>query len=363
MPQPDFPPATTPQWPTHRTRTALIIELVVVLVVVAVAIAVTRTIVTGGTSSPTPSVPTSVTAKVEPGVVDIVSTLGLQSAEAAGTGIVLSPRGEVLTNNHVIDGATRVKATVVGNGRSYAAVVVGTDASRDVAVLRLQGASRLPTVRIGNSSSLSVGNAVFAMGNAGGVGGKPSTASGTVTALNQSITATDPEGFTEQLKGMIQTNASLQPGDSGGPLVDTRGRVVGINTAASNGYTFQTGASEGFAIPVNTATAVAAQIEAGRPSAVVHIGAAPFLGVVVQDTVTGAGAQVVGVFDGSPAQGAGVAAGDVLTTLNGQAVTSGSELTDAMRSFHAGDSIVLGWIDPSGQPHSARVQLVTGPAD
>jgi S1-C subfamily serine protease len=245
--------------------------------------------------------------------------------------------------------------------------VVGTDASHDVAVLRLHGASHLATVPIGDSSTISVGDAVVAMGNAGGVGGKPSTASGSVTALDQSITATDPDGLSEQLTGMVQTDAAIEPGDSGGPLINAEGRVVGMNTAASNGYTFQGGAAqgteEGFAIPINTATAVAAEIVAGKASNTVHIGPAGFLGIAVQDAPLGAGAEVAGVFAGSPAEKAGLAVGDVVTTLDGQDVGSASALTDAMRAFHPGDTVVLGWIDQSGQERTSKVRLVTGPAD
>ena len=296
-----------------------------VALVVAAALVVARNIVTNGTASSTPG-SSVMTAKVEPGVVDVVSTLGMQNAEAAGTGMVLTPTGEVLTNNHVIDGATSVKVTDVGNGRSYSAVVVGTDAAQDVAVLQLQGASGLATVPIGKSSSVAVGDAVVAVGNAGGVGGTPSTASGTVTALDRSITARDPEGLSEQLSGLIQTDVALEPGDSGGPLVDTGGRVVGIDTAASNGYSFQAGTGEAFAIPIDTAMAVAAQIEAGQASAAIHIGPTGYLGVVVENAFSGSGAVVVGVVGGSPAQHAGVLAGDVVTSLDGQAVASASAL-------------------------------------
>ena len=337
--------------------------MVAVFVVLLTAIAITRGVSTGQAPQSNGSVPAELTARVEPGVVDVDSTLGLQSAEAAGTGMVLSSSGEVLTNNHVVNGATNVKVTVVGNGRSYSAVVVGTDASHDVAVLRLEGASGLATVPIGNSASVSVGDAVVALGNAGGVGGKPSTASGSVTALNQSITATDPDGLSEQLSGMIQTDAPIQPGDSGGPLINRGGNVVGMNTAASNGYTMQAGAEAGFSVPINTALAVAAQIEAGKTSPTIHIGPAVFLGIAVQDTPNGSGAEIVGVFDGSPAENAGLSEGDVVTSIDGQPVNSASDLTNDLRAFHPGDSVTLGWIDQSGQQHAGHIQLVTGPAD
>ena len=203
----EWPGDTRYKWPTHRTRRVLVIELMTVLLLVLAAISITRAASAGGGSPESPTVPATVTAKVERGVVDVVSTLGLQSAEAAGTGMVVTATGEVITNNHVVNGATSVQVTDVGNGRSYSAVVVGTDAANDVAVLQLDGASGLATVMFGNSTNVSVGDTVVAMGNAGGVGGKPSTAGGTVTALGQSITATDPDGLSEQLSNMVQTDA------------------------------------------------------------------------------------------------------------------------------------------------------------
>ena len=208
--------------------------------------------------------------------------------------MVLTSTGEVLTNNHVINGATSIKATDIGNGRTYTAKVVGYDKTGDVAVLQLQNASGLQTVTL-SSSAAKVGDKVTALGNAGGKGGTPSVATGKVTSLNQAITAAD-EGATnaERLTGMTQTNVPIQPGDSGGPLVNTAGEVVGMNTAASTsisttGYQQQSGqtATQAFAIPIAKATAIAAQIEAGQASSTVHLGSTAFLGVEVSATGTG----------------------------------------------------------------------------
>ena len=183
-----------------------------------------------------------IASRVDPGLVDVKSTLGYQDATALGTGIVLTSSGEVLTNNHVINGATSVSVTDVGNGKTYNATVVGYDESGDVAVLQLSGASGLTTAALGNSSSVAVGNNVVALGNAGGVGGTPSVAAGTVTALNQSITASDESsGASEQLTGLIETNADIQAGDSGGSLVNSYGQVIGMDTAASTGFEFGNG--------------------------------------------------------------------------------------------------------------------------
>ena len=175
--------------------------------------------------------------RVDPGIVDVTSTLGYQDATAMGTGIVLTSNGEILTNNHVINGATSVSVTDIGNGKTYKATVVGYDASHDIAVLQLSGASGLTTATTGDSSTVSTGDSVVALGNAGGKGGTPAVAAGSITALNQSITASDEgSGSSEQLSGLLETNADIQAGDSGGPLVNSHGQIIGIDTAASSGF-------------------------------------------------------------------------------------------------------------------------------
>jgi len=238
---------------------------------------------TAATALTTPQI----AAKVDPGLVDVVTTLGYQNGKAAGTGMVLTSTGEVLTNNHVIDGATSIKATDVGNGRTYTAKVVGYDKTRDVAVLQLQNASGLQTVTL-SSAGPQAGQKVVALGNALGKGGTPSVVSGRITGLGQSITASDQGAAdAERLTGMIGHNAPIQPGDSGGPLVNTAGEVIGMNTAASDssgsGLPSQSGqaqtATQAFAIPITRASSIAGQIEAGTASSTVHIGATAFLGV------------------------------------------------------------------------------------
>jgi S1-C subfamily serine protease len=254
-----------------------------------------------------------IASKVDPGLVDVVTTLGYQSGEAAGTGMVLTPNGEVLTNNHVIDGATSIKVTDVGNGRTYPAKVVGYDKTHDVAVLQLEGASGLQTVTL-SSSAPSTGQKVVALGNAGGKGGTPSVATGRITGLGQSITASDESaGAAERLTGMIGHNADIQPGDSGGPLVNTYGEVIGMNTAGSSssspgtGFQPQSGGSQatttqGFAIPISRASSIASQIESGTPSATVHLGRTAFLGVETSPSGTGASG---GTFPGFPGSNGG----------------------------------------------------------
>ena len=236
-----------------------------------------------------------IASKVDPGLVDIVTNLGYQNGEAAGTGMVLTSSGEVLTNNHVIRGATQIKARDVGNGRTYTAKVVGYDEKDDVAVVQLQGASGLQTVSP-SSAGVSVGDKVVALGNAEGKGGTPSKAVGKVTGLGRTITASDEDAATsEQLSGMIQTNAPIQPGDSGGALVNQAGDIVGMNTAASTGisttgFQGQSGQqTQAFAIPISKAERIAGQIEAGQASSTVHIGQTAFLGVEISTGSTGFG--------------------------------------------------------------------------
>jgi S1-C subfamily serine protease len=314
-----------------------------------------------------------IATKVDPGLVDVVSTLGYQQAEAAGTGQVLTSSGEVLTNNHVIEGATSIRVTDVGNGRSYQAKVVGYDRTRDIALLQLQDASGLTTVTLGNSATAAVGQKVVALGNAGGKGGTPSVATGRITGLGASITASDAgAGTSEQLTGLIHHNANIQPGDSGGPLVNATGQVIGIDTAASSGFRFQSGqaSTQAFAIPVNEAVTIARQIAAGTGSATVHIGATGFLGVEIMSAdnaaadgvQAGAGAVVAGLVSGSPAGAAGLAAGDVIVSVDGHAVSSPSALQSELELHHPGDSVSIGWTDQAGQPQSATVVLASGPA-
>lgn len=313
-------------------------------------------------------------AKVDPGLVDITSSLGHQNGGVAGTGIVLSSSGEVLTNNHVISGGASIDVTDVGNGQTYPATVVGYDRSHDVAVLQLQNASGLQTASIGDSDSVAVGDAIAAIGNAGGRGGTPSIVAGTVSGLSQAITVSDDlAGSAEQLAGLIRVAADLQPGDSGGPLVNTAGQVVGIDTAAATGS--HSAGPEGFAIPINDAIAISKQIDNGAGSANVHIGPTGILGIMIQDPTaqaghgrfrsqygaTGPGVVVAGVTPGSPSEQSGLAAGDVIVSLDGAAVDSPTTLTSLLTGHHPGDVVRVAWQDQSGQQRNAGVRLAAGP--
>jgi S1-C subfamily serine protease len=307
----------------------------------------------------------STVTALDRGVVDIDTNLGYQDGAAAGTGMVLSPNGIVLTNNHVIRDATTIRVVVPATHRGYAATVIGYDVSDDVAVLKLKGASGLATISVGNSSVVRRGDRVTAIGNAGGVGGKPSRAHGTITAVGQSITASDGS-TSENLRGLLETNARLQPGDSGGALVDSSGHVIGMNTAASTGFYFQTSASQGFAIPINRALSLAKQIIAGQASTSVHIGPTPFLGVDVAsaDSFPGpvtSGVVVGAVIPSSPAARAGLSAGDVIVSLDGRQVSSPSSLTSLLLRNRPGTKVSVGWIDQLTGSQTATVTLASGP--
>ncbi|MGZ4461697.1 MAG: S1C family serine protease [Gaiellaceae bacterium] len=305
-------------------------------------------------------------AKARAGIVAVDTNLGYQNAAAAGTGIVLTASGLVLTNNHVIRSATTVRVRDPRTGRSYPAQVLGYDRGADVALLKLRGASGLGTISVGDSTRVKVGETVTAVGNAGGTGTLIS-ARGAITGLGQTITASDDQGGAEQLTGLIQTSARLQPGDSGGPLLNRAGQVIGMDSAASAGFVFQSGGGEGYAIPINRALAIARQISSGRSSAAVHIGPTPFLGVQTGSSGYFRGGQVtsgqlvVGVVPGSPAERAGLVAGDVITAINGHAVASPARLLTLVLSTPPGGKLRLTWVDRFGGRSVATVTLASGP--
>ena len=301
-------------------------------------------------------------ARLGTGVVIIETSLAGEG-QAEGTGMVLTSSGRVLTNNHVIRGATTIRVVVPGTGRSYTANVLGYSISKDVAVLRARGVSNLRTVSLGNSSTLRVGHVVKATGNAGGRGALTSS-TGRVTALRRAITVSDESGGGQRLTGLIETSAKLEPGDSGGPLFDLGQKVIGMNTAATVGYAFRgTRGTDGYAVPINTAVAIAKQIVAGRASATVHVGETAFLGVSIgaQDS-QGAGALVAGVVPGSAADAAGLAAGDLITRLDGRAVSSPATLRSAILRAKPGASVSVTYVDATtGTTQSATVTLTSGP--
>src|SRR4051812_9283886 len=300
-------------------------------------------------------------AAIGTGVVVIETQLGYQQAAAAGTGIVLTSSGEILTNNHVIRGATKIRLVIPGTGRTYKATVLGYDISADVAVLKATNASNLKAVSLANSSRVKVGQPVTAVGNAGGTGALTTT-TGEVTGIAKAITVSDDRGGSSRLRGLIETDAALQPGDSGGPLYDKAGRVIGMDAVASVGYGFRDIAStDGYAIPINAAIAIVKQIEAGKSSAAIHVGRTAFLGIETTSRSSIPGATIAAVLPGSPAETAGLVSGDVITAVDGRAVVSTTGLTTIMLGKTAGSTVSITSVDPFGTSRTASVTLASGP--
>jgi S1-C subfamily serine protease len=345
---------------------------------------------------------------VAPGLVAISSNLGYQGSQAAATGMVISQDGLVLTNNHVIAGTTQLYATVFATGQRFRARWLGYDAASDVAVIQLMGAHGLRTVPLGNSAAVKAGDTVIAIGNAYGAN-RATPSAGTITGLNRTVRASDNGAATsEVLHGMLQTNAGIVQGDSGGPLASSAGKVIGMDTAAATA-TAAPAQSVGFAIPINTALQIAHQIIAGHGSAGVQIGSTGFMGVLVpadkasqatspqqqrrlqlrQDESTGgfpvqpsapvclandlnagvparvapakSGALIIGELCGTPANKAGIVAGDVITAVGGHAVSSPAQLTGIMRGYRPGASVQVTWVDVRGQTHRSTLALIQAP--
>jgi S1-C subfamily serine protease len=253
--------------------------------------------------------------------------------------------------------------------------VLGYDAPHDVALLQLEGASGLATVAVGDSSTVTIGQEIVVVGNAGGDGGEPTASGGTVTALDQQIVATGPRGA-EQLSGLIQVSANVISGQSGGPVVDGDGDVVGITTAASMGYSFDRNGGTGFAVPIDAAMAIVAQIRDGSEAGTVHVGPTAFLGVQVMTSSgdgmgywpgddagysTTPGALVARVLSGTPAEKAGLQPGDLITAVDGKSIDSASSLSSTLGGYEPGDTVTLGWVDQYGAQQSASVVLMEGP--
>ncbi len=316
----------------------------------------------GSSASPVAIQPaTEATAAQTVGVVNILTTIDYGQDEAAGTGIVLTSDGRILTNNHVIDGATSIAAVDLTTGRRYSASVVGDSPTDDVAVLQLKGASGLGVAPLGDSNTVAVGQSVTGIGNADNAPGT-SAATGTVTALGQAITASDVGNTNaERVSGLIETSADVQPGDSGGPLLDSSGRVIGMDTAAATNP--RTGATNaGYAIPIDHALDVEGQIVAGVSNATIQQGLPAFLGVqLLPDGVTGAesATTIQGVIPDTAAARLGLVPGDTLTEIGGTAVSSQRQVDAALSAHRPGDSVSIAWLDAArgrapGHRHPGR---------
>jgi S1-C subfamily serine protease len=371
-PPPLLPPPLPPL-PGRRNRwpALLAVGALVVLIAAAVGYASTRHRSASSTSpvpttsatasSTTSTLPADSTSRIvrllDPAIVDIntINQTDTGYAIAAATGMIVSSNGFIVTNNHVVEEATSIKVAVEGHASQYSATFVGADPAADVAVIKLQRVTGLPIVHFGNSSSITIGDRVVAIGNAGGRGGTPAVTTGTISALGRAITASDQITLQpEYLTGMIETNASIEPGNSGGPLVDDHGLVIGMNTAADPG---------GYALPIDRVSSIATAIEHGRSGGGIVLGLRAFLGVVGERPAgsTPDGVHITRIVLGDPAAQAGIEPGDVIEDIDGKPTPTVFVLQRLVLAEPPGDVVSVTFSSPSGQT-TASVRLVDGPA-
>lgn len=285
--------------------------------------------------------------KVEPAVVaistqqqvDASSFFGVEPSQGAGTGIVLTKDGYILTNAHVIEGAATIKVTFADR-KVRTATVVGRDRQKDVALVKVDGAKNLPTAELGSSKAMAVGDQVVAIGNALALPGGPTVTTGIVSALERTI-----EGDNGALEGLIQTDAAINPGNSGGPLVNAAGQVIGMNTAILRNTN-----NIGFSIAMDRIRPIVDALRKGEKDNVPRT----FLGVKTQtmdETIrqtynlsVAKGALVVEVTSGSPAEAAGLRPGDIITRFGGEAVDQSDRLGELVRSRKSGDQTPIEWV-------------------
>jgi S1-C subfamily serine protease len=311
--------------------------------------------------------PAALVAQVEPGLVQITTVVDFQKIVSHGTGIVLSPDGQVLTNHHIVQGANSIQAVSMANGQKFDADVIGFARGDDIAVLQLRGAFGLPVAPLGDSNVLAVGEPVLTIGNANGTGNPLTHETGVVTSLNKTVEAEDGlTGGTNILDGLIESSTNLRSGDSGGALVNGLGKVVGLNAAATLNIRVDGGlgpAGQGFAIPINRAMDIANQIRSGIGSPSIHVGPSAMLGVGISATDESAdgGLPVRSILFGGPADQVGVRPGDIITMIDGVPIESANALTSLLDHHYPGDVIDLHWIDQSGLQRNAKITLFIGP--
>jgi S1-C subfamily serine protease len=370
------PPPPPPSAPRQGNRLWLVSALVGALVGAAVSAGVVVALDDDGgpgASTSTADRPTSrvgtpgdiraILDKVEPAVVSI-SSRGFASddffravpRQGSGTGMVLTADGDVLTNAHVVEDATTIKVKLGTSDRTYDAVVVGSDRTNDIALLRIQGASNLATVTLGRSSELQVGDQVVAIGHALALPGGPTVTTGIVSALDRTI-----GGGGRSLEHLIQTDAAINPGNSGGPLVNANGEVVGMNTAVIQSAGMGEEAQNiGFAIASDTIRPIVEELRAGGSPVRAFLGVSTY--PVNEDSRAGfglrasEGALVLAVTPGSPAEAAGLRRGDVITSVAGDKVTSPEGLSSVIRKHKPGERVEVRW-QRGGEERSTTVAL------
>ena len=291
----------------------------------------------------------TILAKVEPGVVSVNTKgfdpndfFGAVPQSGAGTGMVISPDGYILTNNHVIDNATSIKVTFPDH-KVRTARLIGSVPDADVAVIKVDQVTNRPTVTLGRSADLEVGDDVVAIGNALALPGGPTVTTGIVSAINRKID--DPSGIT--MSGLIQTDAAINPGNSGGPLVNSNGDVIGMNTAIINGSN-----NIGFAIAIDRAKPIINDIRNGKTGPG-SVRTGTFLGVT-SETMTAElqsrfslpiakGVLIIEVVPGSPAENVGLRPGDIVTSFAGKPVAKSEDLVAQVRNHKDGEQVEITW--------------------
>jgi S1-C subfamily serine protease len=309
-------------------------------------------------------------ARIEPSVVLINDTITSSGAggqgggfggfggfqeSGAGTGIIITADGEIVTNAHVVNGATAITVTLPNNGGTHPASIVGIDTTQDLAVIKISGVTNLKPATFANSDTAAVGDSVLAVGNALGYGGAPTVTEGILSAKGRTLNGTD-----ENLSNLLQTDAAINPGNSGGPLVDSTGQVIGINVAVASGTTSEPAQNIGFTIPSNTVVADLPSLKAGKGASSQGQGgttqSGTFLGVSVADATGGALVQAVEA--GSPAAAAGIQVGDLITSVDGKTIADGTALQQAIRSEKSGTAVTIG-ITRNGSPTTVKATLGT----
>ncbi len=313
----------------------------------------------------------AVVERVLPAVVNVTTDVfrtDQTEAQGVGTGFLVRPDGVIVTNCHVIEGASRITvSTSDDEPHRYDARVIGGDCENDLAILDIE-ADGLPTVPLADSADLQLGQRVIALGYALGLEGGPSVTTGIVSSLDRTIQAEDPgcapeicgEDQVRTYSSIIQTDAAINPGNSGGPLVDMRGRVVGINSAGNDGAE-----NIGFAIPIDEVKDEVAQAVDAPLAPVAYLG-------VSTDTVTAdvafqldlaveRGAIVLGLTGDGPAAAAGIQEGDVIVGIDGRSVTSRDDLEPILEALRPGDTVTVELVGSGGDRRTVDVTLGTRP--
>jgi serine protease Do len=299
--------------------------------------------------------------KVSKSVVNIASVRMVQDqlfrvfpVEGVGSGIIVDGKGFILTNNHVVDEAQKLRITLK-DGNVFNGVVVGTDEVTDLAVVRVDSKEALPFARLGNSDQLKIGEIVIAIGNPFGLTGGPTVTAGIVSALNRSLQ------FESGALELIQTDAAINPGNSGGPLVNTNGEVIGINTAK---MPYAQGI--GFAVPVNTARVIVRDLmESGR------ITSRPWIGIATIKITrqlaqyyklpTNDGVLIAQVESQSPADYADLRKGDIVEAIDGKKITDPSQMSSNIRKRSINEKIIM-TINRYGRRFDYQIQLLARPS-